>query len=82
MEQENDMAALCIESRNVGTFESIATDTSRREIPKFGSAAVLPRNDMVYLERCWIKRRWQLTVFTASAGPLPNLAYEIGVQCA
>jgi len=62
MEQANDMAALCIESRNVGSFESIATDTSQREIPKFGSAAVLPRNDMVYLERCWIKRRWQLTV--------------------
>ena len=32
MEQENDMAALCIESRNVGSFESIATDTSQREI--------------------------------------------------
>jgi hypothetical protein len=56
--------------------------TSEGEILKFRFAPVLPCNDVIYLERRWVKCGRQLTVFTASGGSLPNPADEISVQCA
>jgi hypothetical protein len=43
---------------------------------------MLPRNDVIYLERGWMKCRGQSAVLTTGTGPLPHLVGEISVQCA
>jgi hypothetical protein len=55
-------------------------DAGEGEILKFGRAPVLPRNDVVHLERRRVKRCRQLAILTARSGSLPNPTDEIGVQ--
>jgi len=81
MEEANNFSAARIYPSNVRSLEAVAMDTSEGEILKFCFAPVLPCNDVIYLEGCWVKCRRQLTVFTASVGSLPNPADEISVQC-
>ena len=67
MEQANDFAAIRIKPSDVRTleFETVAMDASEGEILKSGRAPVLPRNDVVYLERRRVKCRGQLAILTA-----------------
>ena len=67
MEQANDFAAIRIKPSDVRTleFETVAMDASEGEILKPGRAPVLPRNDVVYLERRRVKCRGQLAILTA-----------------
>ena len=80
MEQANDVAAVGINAGNVRTLEPIAMDASKGEVIKSGGSAVLPRNNVIDLERRWVKRRGQLAILTARSRSLPNLADEICVQ--
>jgi hypothetical protein len=82
MEEANNFSAVRIDPSDVRSLEAIAMDTSEGEILKLCFAPVLPRNNVIYLEGCWVKCRRQPTVFTASGGSLPNPADEISVQCA
>jgi hypothetical protein len=50
------------------------------EILKFGCAPLLPRDDVVNLERRRVAYRGQLAVLTTAKRPLPNPMDEIGVQ--
>jgi hypothetical protein len=44
-------------------FEAIAMHTRQSKVFKLGFAPMLPRNDVIYREWCWMKYRGQLTVF-------------------
>jgi len=65
MEQANDVAAVGVNAGNVWALESIAMDASEGEVIKSGGSAVLPRNNVIDLERRWVKRRGQMAILTA-----------------
>src|SRR5271166_6121013 len=46
-----------IDARNVRTLVAIAVDTCERKVLKLVSAAMLFCNDVVCLERCWMRGR-------------------------
>ena len=77
MEEANNFCGVRIDPSDVRSLEAIAMDTSEGDILKLCFAPVLPRNNVIYLEGCWVKCRRQPTVFTASGGSLPNPADEI-----
>jgi hypothetical protein len=54
--------------------------TSKGEIIDAGVSAMLPSNDMIDLERPWMKFSGQLAILAVCTCALPNLADEIGVQ--
>ena len=60
--------------------ETIAVDARQREILKLRLAPMLPRNDVIYLDRRRVKRRWQLTVLTTIRFTLPDSSNKISVQ--
>jgi len=55
-------------------------DARKGKVINSGCSTVLPRNNVIYLERRWVKCRWQLAIFTACSCSLPNLADESCVQ--
>ena len=55
MEEANNFSAARIYPSNVRSLEAVAMDTSEGEILKFCFAPVLPCNDVIYLEGCWVK---------------------------
>jgi len=55
MEEANNFSAVRIDPSDVRSLEAIAMDTSEGEILKFCFAPVLPCNDVIYLEGCWVK---------------------------
>jgi hypothetical protein len=55
MEEANNFSAVRIDPSDVRSLEAIAVDTSEGEILKFCFAPVLPCNDVIYLEGCWVK---------------------------
>ena len=65
MEQANDFAAIGINAGKVRTFEPVAMDASKGEVINIGGSAVLPRNDVIDLERRWVKCRRPLAILTA-----------------
>jgi len=56
MEKAHDFSGVWIKSSHVRSLEAIAMHTSEGEIFKLGFAAVLACNDVIYLERCRVKR--------------------------
>jgi len=82
MEEANNLAGIWIEPRNVGPFGAIAVDASEGKILVFACATMLPSDDVIDLEWSRVERRRQLAVFATGAGPLPDLADELRVQCA
>jgi len=56
MEKAHDFSGVCIKPSHVRSLEAIAMHTSEGEIFKLGFAAVLACNDVIYLERCRVKR--------------------------
>lgn len=55
MEEADDSPALWIKPSHVRSLETVAMDAGQSEIPKFSFATVLPRNDVIDLERRRVK---------------------------
>jgi hypothetical protein len=64
MEQSDNLLSIGIDTSYIWSLETIAVDARQREILKLRFAPMLLGNDVIYLERRWVKRRWQLTVLT------------------
>ena len=80
MEQTDNLLCIGIDTCYIRSFEAIAVDARQREILKLRFAPMLPGNDVIYLERRRVKRRWQLTVLTTIRCTLPDSSNEISVQ--
>ena len=80
MEQTDNLLSIGIDTCYIRSFETIAVDARQREILKLGLAPMLPGDDVIYLERRRVKRRWQLTVLTTIRCTLPDSSNEISVQ--
>jgi hypothetical protein len=55
MKEANDFSAIRIKAGQIRSLETVAVDTSEREILWFTFAPVLACNDVIYLERRWVK---------------------------
>lgn len=80
MEQADDLTGFGINASDVRPLETVAVNAGQGEVIKSGCSAMLPRNNVIDLERCGVKGGGQSTVFAARCGALPNLPYEIGVH--
>ena len=58
MKEANNVATFRIQSRNVWSLEAIAVNASKCQIVKLAGATVLASDDVIYLERRWVKCRW------------------------
>ena len=80
MEQTDNLLSIGIDTCYIRSLETIAVNARQREILKLRLAPMLPGNDVIYLERRRVKRRWQLTVLTTIRCTLPDSSNEISVQ--
>ncbi len=80
IEQPNDGPAIRINPSDVRTLEAVAMYTGEGKILKSGCAPMLPRDDVINLERRRVECRGQLAILTATERALPDPTDEIGVQ--
>lgn len=80
MEQTNDLAAVVINAGNIRTLETIAMDAGKGKVFTGRDPAMLSSNNMIDLERRWVKFRRQLAILALCSRSLPNLADKICVQ--
>lgn len=77
MEKADNLVGVRMDTGHVRAFETIAVDAAQSKIFKLSFAPVLSRNDVIYLEWRWVKRRRQLTIFATIPRSLPNPLNEI-----
>jgi len=69
-----------IHPRNIRPFVAVAVQARECQILEGGFAAVLARNDVIYVERVGMSGRREVAVFTAMARLVSDLPEEIGIH--
>jgi len=82
MEEANDLATVWISSCNVGSFEPIAMDASKRQILWFDEPSMLSGDHVINMEWCEVECRGHVAVFATGIGSLPDLANQSSVHVA
>jgi hypothetical protein len=76
IEEPGQGSRLCIDSGDVGSFVSIAVETTEGQIPFNRFATVLACDDVVDVKRLVVKRRCDVAIFAAISGSISNLLFE------
>jgi hypothetical protein len=81
VKQRGQTPSLRIDASDVWTLVAIAVKTRQRQVCESGSAAVLARDDVVYLKgHCRVKLLLQATVLTGFLSPSPDGANQLRFQ--
>ena len=72
VEKGRNRAGFWIDPSQIRTLEPVTKTARQREVFQRGLAAVLPRDDVVKMERQFGAALGKTTVFTAMTGPVPN----------
>jgi hypothetical protein len=77
MEQSDDLFCVRVEACDIVSLEAVGVDACQRQVFKILKAAVLPRDDVVDVERKKLCRGWEPAVLATSASAVVNSADQV-----